>query len=94
MYEHQTNEGYGEGVFLKSRTRALQKGDHLEPKEDTHHLINLKAARKRLGHMWYIDFGDVAIILRSSDVEKSTIYCINSSARGIQPNMGGDPAYS
>ena len=80
-------EDMGKGVFLKSRASALHKGDHLLPKKDTHHLINLKAARKRLGHMWYIDFGNVAIILRSSDVEKSTIYCINSSAKGIQPNV-------
>ena len=77
----------GKGLFLKTRACALQKGDLLEPKVDTYPLINLKTAEECLEPLWYIEFGKLAIVLRSSHVHKTTVYHINSSAGDIKPNV-------
>ena len=77
----------GEGLFLKSRACALHKGDRLEPKEDTYRIIELKTARESLEPLWYIEFGNFAIVLRDSYVHKTTIYYINSSAGESKPNV-------
>ena len=85
----------GKGVFLKSRASIrgvqplhLRRGDHLVPVLDSYQLINVKRAKKHLGPLWFIECGkQFAIILRSSDVQKSTIYYINASAGNIKPNV-------
>jgi hypothetical protein len=58
------------------------------PVLDLYPVISLESAKKHLGPLWYIHYGsDSAIILRSSHVQKSTIYCINASAGNVKPNV-------
>ena len=86
----------GKGVFLKSRASIrgvqplhLRRGDHLVPVLDSYQRIGLKEARKHLRPLWFIECpgNQFAIILRSSHVQKSTIYYINASSGNIKPNV-------